>query len=162
VKVFGVLQELRPQRFPDLVSGWYRVESWEKGADVTDLYLQFVAILWGHPEAPRLVYPDAPNPAIKNVQLRYYLAGVAEPPFALANARLAFVTRELPVEGRWSRFEIHLLRDFERAWGKVPSDYEFLRLLFEARWDNKPVGSRIHADVYYDDLFVGYADDPEG
>jgi len=56
-------------------------------------------------------------------------------------------------------FEIPLREEFERQWGGVPTGYDRLRLLFEARWDNRPAGSRIEADAYFDDLFVGYVDE---
>lgn len=154
-RVFGVTQELRAGDVPDVVGGFYRVGSWEKGADVTHLYLQFVAIVWGDPATAALVTPENPESGIRNYQIRYYLAGVNTPPFRLRNAKLEFVTREPPRLDEWVYFEIPLRSDFERLWGRVPEDFERIHLLFEARWDNKPTGSRIHADVYFDDLFAG-------
>jgi len=35
--ILDVMQEPVPERFPDVMGGWYRVESWDKGADVTHL-----------------------------------------------------------------------------------------------------------------------------
>lgn len=149
VKVYGVVQELRPERLPETVGGFYRVERWEPGAEATDLYLQVVAIAWLGPPAGE----STSRPA--NRQLRYYLAGIAEPPFLLSNARVTFVSREAPVMGEWCRFELPLRADFERLWGELPEHVERLDVLFEARWDNMPVHSALRADVYYDDLFVG-------
>jgi len=158
--ILGVMQELDPERFPDVMGGWYRVERWDKGADVTHLYLQAVAIVWSK-QAPGVVDPGNPaaNPYLLNYQLRAYLAGVGEPPFLLSNARVTFVTKELPRLGQWTYFEVPLRQEFERQWGSVPTGYDRLRLLFETRWDNRPAGSRIEADAYYDDLFVGYVDE---
>jgi len=157
--ILGVMQEPVPERFPDVAGGWYRVDRWDKGADVTHLYLQAVAIVWTSQAASVL---DPANPAanagLMNYQLRSYLAGVAEPPFLLANARFYFASKELPQLGRWTWFEVPLREEFERQWGAVPSGYDKLRVLFEARWDNRPAGSRIEADVTFDDLFLGYVD----
>jgi hypothetical protein len=158
--VLGVMQEASPERFPDLMGGWYRVERWDKGADATHLYLQAVAIVWTS-QAASIVDPGNPaaHAGLSNYQLRAYLAGVSEPPFLLSNARVSFVTKELPELGRWTYFEVPLREEFQRQWGSVPTGYDRLRLLFEARWDGRPAGSRVEADAYFDDLFVGYTDE---
>jgi hypothetical protein len=152
-KVYGVVQELRPGRFPETLGGFYRVDGWEKSVEGTDLYLQLVVIVWGDPTtAERMAKPGR---AVSNYQLRYYLAGLEEPPFRLANARVAFVRRGPPPLGVWQRFEVPLRADFERLWGGVPQEFDHLSVLFEARWDNMPPRSGVRADVYYDDLYVG-------
>jgi hypothetical protein len=153
------MQEPAPARFPDVMGGYYRVETWEKGADVTRLYLQAVAIVWS-PDAPSVVDPADPaaNAGLENYQIRFYLAGLDEPPFPLRNAKVAFVARGAPEPGEWTYFEIPLRAEFERQWGRVPSGYGKLRVLFEARWDGRPPGSRVAADAYFDDLFLGYVD----
>ena len=155
--ILGVMQEPVPERFPDVVGGWYRVETWDKGADVTHLYLQTVAIVWTD-AAASIVAPGNPsvNAGLSNYQLRTYLAGVSEPPFLLSNAKLRFASHETPRLGRWTYFEVPLREEFERQWGGVPAGYDKLRILFEARWDNRPAGSRVEADAYFDDLFLGY------
>ena len=157
--ILGVMQEPSPERFPDVLGGHYRVETWEKGADVTDLYLQAVAIVWTR-DSGRVVDPQNPaaNQGLLNYQLRFYLAGISEPPFLLSNAKVSFVAKGGPELGRWTYFEIPLRQEFERQWGSVPVGYDRIRVLFEARWDNRPPGSRIEADVYFDDLFLGYVD----
>jgi hypothetical protein len=157
--ILGVMQEPVPERFPDVMGGWYRVDRWEKDADATHLYLQAVAIVWTS-KAASVVNPANPaaNEGLMNYQLRAYLAGLTEPPFLLSNARVTFVSKELPVLGRWTYFEVPVREEFERQWGSAPTGYDKLRLLFEARWDDRPAGSRVEADAYFDDLFVGYVD----
>lgn len=155
-KVYGVVQELQAP-LPEVVSGWYRAERWEKTAAATDLYLQLVAIVWGDPRAPERVAPEDPQRDVPNYQLRYYLAGLEKVPFRLSNARFAFVERGGPALGSWQHFEVRLREDFERLWGGPPGDFERLDLLFEARWDNMPPGGAVYADVYYDDLYAGEA-----
>jgi hypothetical protein len=159
----GVMQEPAPERFPDVMGGFYRVDTWEKGSDATHLYLQAVLIVWSR-DAPRVVDPANPeaNAGLGNYQLRFYLAGLREPPFLLSNAKVAFVGRGEPELGRWTYFEIPLRAEFLRHWGAVPAGYEKLRVLFEVRWDNRPPGSRIAADAYFDDLFLGYVDAASG
>lgn len=150
VKVYGTVQELRPRRFPDTVGGFYRVDRWEKTAPATDLYLQVVVIVWLDKEG------EGETHHLGNRQVRYYLAGIEQAPFRLANARVRFIGSGPPALGEWVRFEIPLRRDFERLWGEVPERFERISVLYEARWDNMPAGSGVVADVYYDDLFVGY------
>lgn len=154
-RISGVVQEIRPEVFPERVGGWYFVERFEKSSPETDLYLQFVAIVWDDPRTPRLVDPQRPNPLLTNYQIRYYLAGLEEPAFLLANARMRFVERRArPKLGEWVHFEVPLHADFEDLWGGVPSDYSRLRLLFEARWDNLAPDSRVDATVWFDDLYA--------
>ncbi|MEM7247764.1 MAG: hypothetical protein AAF533_20675 [Acidobacteriota bacterium] len=166
-KVFGVIQEPVPDRFPDpslfpeKLSGWYFVESWDKDQPATDLYVQVVVIIWGDPRTGRIVDPYNPPKSLTNYQIRYYLAGLENEPFLLKNAKLEFIEKGPPKVGEWVHFDIPLRADFQRLWGVVPTGYEKIRVLFEARWDNKPEGSGCSAVVYYDDLFLGWGE-PEG
>jgi hypothetical protein len=156
VKVYGVVQEPAPEEFPEVLAGWYRVGEWWKEAPETHLYVQVVVIVWDDPATAELVGVPSQGPSpIRNYQLRYYLAGLQEPPFRLRNARLAFVEKGPPRAGEWVRFELPLREDFRRLWGRVPSGYSSLRVLFEARWDGKPAGAGVRADVWYDDLYLG-------
>ena len=146
-KVFGVVQEVSPRRFPELVSGFYRVENWSRGTPKQ--YLQFVVIAIGDTNLPG-GYP--------NHQIRFLLAGIDEPPFQISNAKFVFVNKEEPVTGRWVYFERNIKKDFEELWGAAPENFEKLRLLFEVRYDDKAAGSgNVKADVYYDDLYMGPA-----
>ena len=122
-----------------------------------DLYLQLVVIVWGDPRTPEIVSPENPLKQLKNYQLRYYLAGITEPPFVLINAKLQFVEKQSkPEMGTWVHFEIPVRADFQKLWGTVPEGYNRIRLLFEARWDNMPAGGSALADVYFDDLYFDY------
>jgi hypothetical protein len=142
-KVFGLIQELRPKRFPKRLSGYYRVENWRRG--IAKQYLQFVVIVWG----------DRAVSQYSNVQIRYILAGLTEPPFAISNARFVFLGDREPIEGRWMRFERDLHSDFLQHWGHIPERFEKIRVLFEARYDDKEPGTELAADVYYDELYLG-------
>jgi hypothetical protein len=146
-KVFGVVQEVSPGQFPELLSGYYRVEDWTRGTDKQ--YLQFVVIVMGPVGMPG----DFPN-----YQIRYLLAGINEPPFQIANAHFVFVNEEEPVTGKWVYFERNIREDFQQLWGAVPQAYSGIRILFEVRYDDKQAGSGLaKADVLYDDLYVGPA-----
>jgi hypothetical protein len=144
-KVYYLVQEVRPDEFPEVVCGYYRVENWKKGS--LHQYLQAVAIVFAPANLPT-TYP--------NYQIRYLLAGADSPPFSITNGKFVFVTREDPKVGEWVPFELNLREDFEELWGQVPEGYEFVRLLFEVRWDNKVAGEApAEADAFYDDLFAG-------
>jgi hypothetical protein len=148
-KVFGVVQEITPEQFPELLSGYYRVEDWTRGTDKQ--YLQFVVIAFGATNMPG----DFPN-----YQIRYLLAGIDQPPFEIGNAYFVFVSKDEPVTGKWVYFERNIRDDFQQLWGAVPQGFAKLRILFEVRYDDKPVGSgEAKANVFYDDLYVGPAAD---
>lgn len=148
VHICGVIQEVSPKEFPRRLRGRYRVNQWRKGAG--DLYVQFVVIVFGSDKMP----PGLER--VTNHQVRYPLAGIDRPPFAIGNGRFVFITKAQPVTGQWVTFERDLHEDFGQQWGAVPTGFSKIRVLFEARWDNRrPGGSHHLADVCFDDLYLG-------
>lgn len=145
-KVYYLVQEIAPAEFPEFLSGYYRVEKWEKGTPKQ--YLQFVVIAFGVDNLPG---------GFPNHQIRYILAGIDSPPFPITNAHFIFLGKEEPALGEWVRFETNVREDFERLWGAAPEGFEKIRILFEVRWDSKTPGNAAEADVYYDDLYFGPA-----
>jgi hypothetical protein len=145
-KVFGVVQEVSPSQFPEIISGYYRVNSWQRGTQKQ--YLQFAVIVWGATNLPG---------GFPNHQMRYPLAGISEPPFLLANAKFVFVGTQEPRVGEWVYFERPIKEDFREAWGAVPEGFSSIRVLFETRYDDKQAGSQLGADVVFDDLYMGPA-----
>jgi hypothetical protein len=144
-RVFGVVQELAPDKFPERISGRYFVETWEPGAS-RKCYVQVVIIAM------------VEEPGIASMQVRYVLDGVTEPPYQMSNARYRFVhRRDRPPTGAWVDFSLDVHRDYRELWGRVPPDGTAFRVLFETRYDDKPWGDRVKLDVYYDDLHVGDA-----
>jgi len=146
-KVFYLVQEVISGQFPELISGYYRVENWTKGTPKQ--YLQFVVIAF-----------DVPNltPVYPNHQMRYPLAGISEEPFNIANAFFVFLGKEEPRTGEWVYFERNIKEDFQQSWGAAPVGFSKLRILFEVRYDDKEPGTApAEADVYYDDLYMGPA-----
>jgi hypothetical protein len=146
-KVFGVVQEISPNDFPEILSGYYRIGDWNRGTEKQ--YLQFVVIVWGATNLP---------PEFANHQIRYPLAGISEPPFAITNAKFLFVNTAEPTADGWVYFERPIRKDFEDLWGAVPTGFSKLRILFETRYDDKSAGTELKGDVFYDDLYVGPAD----
>jgi hypothetical protein len=144
--VFGVVQEVSPDHFPEVLSGNYYVDDWTKGTPKQ--YLQFVVIVFGATNLPG---------GFVNHQIRYPLAGINAEPFAISNAKFRFVGTEEPTTGQWVHFERPIARDFEELWGAVPQGFEKIRVLFEVRYDDKTAGGEGKADVYYDDLYLGPA-----
>lgn len=142
-KVFGLIQEVSPKRFPKKLSGYYRVENWQRGTEKQ--YLQCVIIVWG----------DRAVSQYQNIQIRYILAGITEPPFAIANGRFVFLGNREPPLGRWVRFERDLHSDFLQHWEHIPESFDRIRVLFEARYDGKEPNTELSADVYYDALSLG-------
>jgi hypothetical protein len=146
-KVYYLLQEVDPAEFPELISGYYRVDNWKRGT--LKQYLQFVVILF----APTNLGDKYPN-----YQIRYPLAGISEEPFLISNAFFKFLGTEDPRQGEWVYFESNIKEDFLEKWKAVPEGYSKIRILFEVRYDDKEAGAVSEADVYYDDLYMGPAD----
>ena len=145
--VYGIVTEVAPAEFPEVLSGYYYVDGWEQGTATQ--YLQFVVIVWEADNAPAEV-------AAPNHQIRYVLAGVEAQPIEIANARFVIVDTGEPEQGAWVRFERNIREDFEELWGAVPEGFSRLRVLFEARWDGRTAtDGPSRADVYYDDLYLG-------
>ncbi len=144
-----LVQEIAPTEFPEFISGYYRVEKWNKGTPKQ--YLQFVIIVF---EATNRPYTDF---VVSNRQIRYPLAGISEDPFSISNAHFVYIGTEEPEIGEWVYFERHIKQDFEQLWGAVPEGFTFIRILFEVRYDDKEIGAPTEAKVYYDDLYLGTA-----
>ena len=146
-KISYLVQEIQPEEFPEVLSGYYRVDNWEKGT--RKQYLQFVVIVFGAANLPG---------ELSNHQIRYILAGIDSPPFGIDNAHFIFDSKEDPPVGEWVKFEHNVREDFVRLWGAAPEGYANIRVLFEVRYDDKsPEEGPIRADVYYDDLYFGPA-----
>jgi hypothetical protein len=142
-RVFGVVQEIVSAKFPSRISGSYFVDRWEPGG-AKKAYIQVVIIA---------MRSQGSEPTM---QLRYILDGVTEPPYRMSNARYVFVRkRAQPETGKWIDFQLDLAADYRRLWGEIPPDGTGYRVLFEARYDDKPAGGTVTDDVWYDDLFVG-------
>lgn len=147
-KVFGVVQEIQPEEFPELISGYYRVGEWTRGTDTQ--YVQFVVIAFGATNMPG---------GFPNHQLRYPLAGIGDAPFVISNARFVFVGTEEPLPDDWVYFERNIRQDFLDKWQAVPQGFSKIRVLFEVRYDGKDEGvTDVSADVFYDDLYLGPAE----
>jgi hypothetical protein len=148
-KVFGVVQDIQPKEFPELLSGYYRVAQWKRGTPIQ--YMQFVVIAFASTNVPQ---------GFPNHQIRYLLAGTSEPPFDIANAKFIYVGTEEPRPDGWVYFERNIRQDFIDQWGAAPVGFSSLRILFEVRYDSKAEGvTTPAADVYYDDLYLGPAAD---
>lgn len=148
-EVHSLAQELTLEEFPELISGYYRVENWTKGTP--QQYLQFVVVVFNATNLP------APY---TNHQMRYPLAGISQPPFAIDNSGFVFLSKEEPRTGEWVYFERNIRQDFEGMWGAIPEGFSKIRVMFEVRYDGKVAGSApAEADVYYDDLYMGPASD---
>ena len=147
-RVYGIVQDVTPDEFPELLSGAYYVERWEQGTPKQ--YLQAVVIVWGADNAPSELGD------VENYQIRYVLAGVDAPPLAISNARYIMVGGGAPVTGRWVPFERNVRQDFEQQWGAAPEGFDSIRVFFEVRWDERDASDGPSAaDVYYDDLYLG-------
>lgn len=145
--VMGVIALFEGVPIPAHIGGWYRVEDWQRGTPLQ--FTQVVVSLHGtrgydHP------------PGI-GTQIAWILDGLDAPPYPMGNRKFFPVGKKRPVQGRWQRFDIDLARDFEEAWGPLPTDYDQMYVFFEARYDQRLAGAErpVHADVYFDDLYLG-------
>lgn len=144
IGIAGAAQDVPLAALPHKLSGRYRVDSWERGAQFQ--YIQVVAMAFGASNFAELNAPSA--------QLAFVLAGIDRSPFRISNRRFAFAGPLEPELGRWIPFEFDLHQQFERHWGKVPAEIEKLRFFAEARFDGfaRTGGRRARALVYFDAL----------
>jgi hypothetical protein len=151
------VQEVAPAEFPELISGYYRVDFWRRGTEKQ--YLQFVVVVFASTNVT-VDREGTPLPTpYPNYQVRYPLVGIKEEPSLIGNAFFNFLSRDFnPRQGEWVYFEANIKKDFEEKWGAVPEGYSKIRVQFEVRYEEKDAGLPAEADVYYDDLYVGPAD----
>jgi hypothetical protein len=146
-RIYGVTQEIAPAQFPEVVSGYYRVENWRRAA--AKQYMQVVVIAIDADNRPQRNFP--------NHQIRYILNGISEPPFSILNAKYIYKSTGEPEQATWVPFRLDIAADFREVWGEVPAGFEKIRLLFEVRYDEKGADQLPYADVFFDDLYAGPA-----
>lgn len=156
--IVGATQNVVTDAMPDELSGAVRVDEWARGA--VNQYVQIVVIVWNVSGN----YPPAGQ--FKNYQIAYTFAGIESPPFVINNRRFLFPRGERvalqgedgdPVEGEWVRFDLDPRADFKAQWGVDPSDFEYVRVLYEVRYDgrNAKGSDPAYAEVHWDDLYFG-------
>lgn len=141
---WGAIYEVGTVPFPRHASLWYRVERWQPANAIQYLLLAVMVGTGG-----------------QTWQVRYFLAGAAAIPYnEKGNVRYVLVRQGPPEIGRWVSFATDLHRDFEQRWGRVPRNFEWLRIAVEARYDTRgvPLDREAAADVYFDDVYVGYSE----
>jgi hypothetical protein len=156
ILVVGVVQDVAPEKFPEIVSGYYYVENWEKSTDIQ--YLQFAIIVDQATNQPEIASNNATP--ITNHQMRFFLTSNTPDDLTvqISNAKYVVIDSEEPATGRWVYFERNLCDDFQTNWGDVPEGFAKLSFFFEARYEARPADSGpTSADVYYDDLYLGPA-----
>ena len=156
--IVGATQNVITDTVPTELSGFVRVDDWERGT--LRQYAQIVVIVWN-------VSDNKPRGlAAKNYQIAYTFAGIERPPFAIANRKFLFPRGDLvdlqgpdgnPVQGEWKRFDLNPREDFMKQWGVDPSDFEYVRVLYEVRYDGRQAQQEPHAHavVHWDDLYFG-------
>ena len=144
--VWGGVQELElSEDIPECLDGYFYINNWKRGA--WKQYLQVVVI-----DLSQSLGENAGMP-----QLRYLVTGEVRPPLSIGNAQYIFEPNHLtesPVMGEWLYLQFNPRRDFQEMWGYVPGSGHKLRVLFEARFDERR-GGDAYADVYYDHLYFG-------
>lgn len=139
-----LVQDVTSEEFPEVLSGFYRVENWTKGAESQSVKVAVVVF------AADNLMGDFPNH-----QVHYILAGVAPEPDSGGNIRNIHLGSEEPDQDQWVAFQGNVRTDFSDLWGAVPEGYELLRVIFEVGFDNKEEGTPVRGDVYFDDLHFG-------
>lgn len=144
-----VLQNVEGGEFPEVISGFYRVENWTKGAERQSI--QVAVIVLGATNL-RGEFP--------NHQVHYILGGVAPEAGSETNIRNVYLGDEEPNQNQWIPFQGDVRQDFIDLWGAPPEGYELIRVLFETRFEDKEEGSApVRGDIYLDDLYLGPSTD---
>lgn len=145
--IHGVIQECPAPTFPRYISGTYHIDQWERGT--TNQYLQLVVIVWNARTKPK-------GFNLPNYQIAVPLAGIANPPFSMLNRKFVMGAPQEPTTDEWIEFEYDLEQLFNDQWGLTPTNYDYLRVFFEVRYDGRTEDEpRALAHVRFDDLYLG-------
>lgn len=127
-RIHGVIQEFKSEFAPERLTGFYLVDEWQRGTPKQ--YIQVVVILWGARD------PSGTVRTANNLQVAYTLAGVQEPPLQIGNRRFILSGPKDPVIGEWIPFEFNPRADFKAQWGVDITNFEYVRVLYEVRYDD--------------------------
>ncbi len=142
--IAGAMQTVRPQKFPDYFSGFYRVDDWHPSA--TFQYLEFVVSVHGGDFGDGMDVHE----------VRFPLAGLDRPPVAPPNAQYLFINRDQPKLHEWVYFDYPLTQAFTTRPGKLPTRWSSIDIRLETRYDAKTADQpATSAHVYFDDLYAG-------
>jgi len=156
--IVGATQNVVTDAMPTELSGEVRVDDWKRGTQRQ--YVQIVVIVWN-------VTGNLPaGQNAKNYQIAYTFAGIEKPPFRIRNRKFLFPRGELvdlhgadgnPNVGEWKRFHLNPYKDFNEQWGVDPSDFEYIRILYEVRYDGRDAAAEppAYAVVHWDNLYFG-------
>lgn len=141
----GGVQALDTHVFPEFLSGFYRVDSWRPNAALQ--YLQFVVRVAGGDMGV-----ESPT-----YEVRFLVAGAERDTPTTRDAHLIFISRAAPVIGRWTYFSYPVRRAFELRFSRAPLVWDSIQVSLEVRYDGITADAAFEAaDVYFDDLYVGY------
>jgi hypothetical protein len=144
-----LLQDVETEESPEVLSGFYRVENWTKGAERQSVRIGVVVF------GAKNLMGDFPNH-----QIHYILAGAVPEPGRETNVRNIYLGSEEPLQNQWIPFQADVRQDFADLWGASPEGHELIRVVFEVRFDVKEEGSTpVRGDVYLDDLYLGPSTD---
>jgi hypothetical protein len=140
----GGSQEVRTGDFPEFVSGFYRVDSWQPRARFQ--YVEFVVRVRGGD-----FDDDVPTH-----EVRFLIGGTASDPPGAPGISLIYLSRGAPALGRWTYFSYPVKRAFESRFGEAPTHWDGMEVSFDVRYDGLTATEPYPAaDVYFDDLYIG-------
>lgn len=155
--IIGAIQNVKTETMPEELSGWVRLDGWERGT--MRQYVQIVVIVWD------VTGNLPPGYGLKNYQIAYTFGGVQKPPLEINNRKFQLIGEALDLEndehemneGEWVRFDLNPREDFKRLWKVDPSDFEYVRVLYEVRYDGRDdkFEPDARAAVYWDGLHFG-------
>ncbi len=143
---WGAFYEVGKIPFPKYLSLWYRVDGWQ-AANVPQYLMVMVA---------------ASNGAL-SYQIRYAFGGADKAPMnSDGNVHFIMARTELPPFGQWAHLSLDLAQDFQKEWRRIPLEFDALRFAVVVRYDaiREPLRAPVHADVYFDDVYVGWLPPP--
>jgi hypothetical protein len=142
-QVVGAVQRLNGDAFPEFVAGFYYVDEWQSAE--TSPYIEFVVTIYGGNHPDGLPVHEA----------RFIIAGASREPFTLLDGQFIFLSRNQPAKGEWTYFSYPILEAIRKRLVWDPAGWESLELSLEVRYDEKPAGEVIGAEVYFDDVYLG-------
>ncbi|MEX2224969.1 MAG: hypothetical protein WEB52_00815 [Dehalococcoidia bacterium] len=142
-RIAGATQRIVSDTFPEFVSGYYYVDSWESPG--MSPYVEFVVSIrgGGHPDGSELH------------EVHFMLGGAAREPFTSPTEAFVFLSRDEPSTGQWTYFSYPVPEAIRSRLGWDPIGWEYLELSLAVRDREGAADGAAVADVYFDDLYLG-------
>jgi len=142
-RTIGATQTVNTEAFPEMVSGFYRVDRWQPNAASQNV--RFVVSVRGGD------FGDGLGVHV----VRFIVAGSDAAAALLPGVAQTYLSRAAPLR-RWTYFGYPVKQAFADRFGKAPTRWDAMEISVEAGYDGETGGGPgAAAEVSFDDVYAG-------